>query len=197
MFAMGYGAIVDTMKPAAIVSVMEEWYPESINHLSSRDGVDRRLLALASEKGKKIYEIEKVEDHMSAISDYSKETQLALLKSATETGRFESSYSTEYLYSLWCQGDETALREELTFRIPEDATPEEKAYYEEYSKKMIAERDKVMAEGIKSYLESGETVFVAVGLAHVIGEGGIIDLLRAEGYTVVRVTSFDTKQAKS
>lgn len=188
MFAMGYGAVVDTMKPAAIVSVMENWYSDSINHLSAQDGVDRRLLALASEQGKKIYEIEKFEEHMSAISDYSKETQLALLKSATETGRFESNYSTEYLYSLWCQGDETALREATTFKIPEDATPEEKAHYEEYSKKMIAERDKVMVEGIKSYLESGETVFVAVGLAHVIGEGGIVDLLRAEGYTVSCIT---------
>jgi len=188
MFAMGYGAVVDTMKPAAIVSVMGDWYSGSINRLSSQDGVDRRLLALASEQGKKIYEIEKVEEHMSAISDYTKDTQLAMLRSAIEGGRFESSYSTEYLYSLWCKGDEAALREATTYRIPEDATPEEKAYYEEYSQKMITERDRVMVDGIRSYLESGETVFVAVGIAHVIGEGGIVDLLKAEGYTVTRVT---------
>ena len=47
--------------------------------------------------------------------------------------------------------------------------------------------DKIMADGIKSYLKSGETVFVAVGLAHVIGENGIVDQLREAGYTVTRV----------
>ena len=71
--------------------------------------------------------------------------------------------------------------------IPEGATTEEKAYYEEYVEKMITERDKIMADGIKSYLKSGETVFVAVGLAHVIGENGIVDQLREAGYTVTSV----------
>jgi len=75
----------------------------------------------------------------------------------------------------------------VAMELPPDATPEEKAYFEEYRQKMVVERDKIMTDGICGYLESGETVFVAVGLAHVIGEGGIVDQLTALGYTVTRV----------
>ena len=187
LFAMGYGAMANTMKPAAIASVIDSWHQESLNMVSSEQGVDMRLLTLAAEKGKKIYEIENVKEHLSAISDYSKETQIAMLKASLEAGRYETFLSTGYLYELWCGGDEELLRESVMPVLPEDATPEEKAYYEEYTDKMVTQRDKIMVDGIKSYLSSGETVFVAVGLAHVVGEGGIVDQLKALGYTVTRV----------
>ena len=35
-----------------------------------------------------------------------------------------------------------------------------------------------------SYLESGDVVFYAVGLAHLLQENGLVDALRASGYTV-------------
>jgi len=187
MFAMGYGAQTDTMKPAAIASIMDSWYLDSINLISSEQGVDMRLLTLAYEQDKKIYEIEDIKEHLSAISDYSKETQIYLLKSSLEAGRYESYMSNGYLYQLWCGGDEELLKEAVSAPLPEDATPEEKAYYEEYTDKMITRRDKIMVDGSKAYLSSGETVFVAVGLAHVIGEGGIIDQLKEAGYTVTLV----------
>ena len=187
LFAMGYGAMANTMKPAAIASVIDSWHQESLNMVSSEQGVDMRLLTLAAEKGKKIYEIENVKEHLSAISDYSKETQIAMLKASLEAGRYETFLSTGYLYELWCEGDEELLRESVMPVLPEDATAEEKALYEEYMDKMMTQRDRIMVDGICGYLESGETVFVAVGLAHVVGEGGIVDQLKALGYTVTRV----------
>ena len=45
----------------------------------------------------------------------------------------------------------------------------------------------------KGYLESGDTVFFAVGLAHLIAEDGLVFTLRDAGYTVELVT-FDLQK---
>jgi uncharacterized protein YbaP (TraB family) len=146
-----------------------------------------RLLKLADDKNKKVYEIEDPAEHYNALTDYTRETQLKMLEEALAMKKTDVLYSTGILYELWCQGNEKFLREAVTPVLEENANAADKAYYEEYTKKMITERDKIMADGIKSYLKSGETVFVAVGLAHVIGEDGIIDQLREAGYTVTRI----------
>ncbi len=187
LFAMGYGLYAEHMKPSAAVSVIDSWYSGLFPQLTSDKGVDMRLLQLADEDGKKIYEIEKPKDHFNALTDYSKDTQIQMLKEALDMKKSDAMHSGLYLYELWCQGDEKTLREAVTPILPEDATSEERAYYEEYMDKMITKRDKVMVKGIQSYLASGETVFVAVGLAHVIGEGGIVDQLKEAGYTVTLV----------
>ena len=187
LFAMGYGFYSDVMKPAAAASAIDNWYAGLFGNLTSDKGMDMRLLKLAEDKNKKVYEIEDFEEHYNTLTDYSKETQVMMLEEAVEMKKWESMYSSAYLYELWCEGNEKKLRKELTTVIPEGLSSKEQAYYEEYVQKMITERDRIMADGIKSYLKSGETVFVAVGLAHVIGEGGIIDILEAEGYTVTLV----------
>ena len=56
---------------------------------------------------------------------------------------------------------------------------------DEYNKAMDGDRNKGMLEVAKSYLESDQVVFYAVGLAHLLSEdGGLVDALRAAGYTV-------------
>jgi uncharacterized protein YbaP (TraB family) len=44
-----------------------------------------------------------------------------------------------------------------------------------------------MATRIAEYLESGTTYFIAVGIFHLIGPGGLCSLLRERGYTVVSI----------
>ena len=56
--------------------------------------------------------------------------------------------------------------------------------YNEYIKSMESDRNAGMLEVAKGYLESGDTVFFAVGLAHLIAEDGLVFTLREAGYTV-------------
>ncbi|MEI6408126.1 MAG: TraB/GumN family protein [Bacteroidota bacterium] len=49
---------------------------------------------------------------------------------------------------------------------------------------MLDERNKVMVNGIDSILQSGHSLFSAVGAAHLPGETGLIKLLRKKGYTL-------------
>jgi uncharacterized protein YbaP (TraB family) len=63
----------------------------------------------------------------------------------------------------------------------------EAALMEEYNAKMLTERNIAMAEFARTQLLSGDTVFMAVGAAHMVGEDGIVSLLREMGYTVEKI----------
>jgi uncharacterized protein YbaP (TraB family) len=52
---------------------------------------------------------------------------------------------------------------------------------------MEVERNANMVEKAREYLQSGKTVFCAVGLAHLLGEGGMVEALREAGYTVTLI----------
>ena len=109
---------------------------------------------------------------------------------AIAPGNHEFDYTISRLtelYELWCAGDEAALKEYMKDDLS-DMTAEEKALYQEYQKAMETDRNKHMAEVAIEYLESGETVFYAVGLAHVIADDGLVNALRDAGYTVELVT---------
>ena len=74
-------------------------------------------------------------------------------------------------------------------------TPEELEEYEkhkdlleEYNNAMGPDRNDDMLKVAVEYLESGETVFYAVGLAHLLAPDGLVHPLRDAGYTVELVS---------
>ena len=101
------------------------------------------------------------------------------------------------LYEKWCAGDEAALRELISTEVDlSELTAEElaeyeeqKQYLEEYNRTMSYDRNDGMLEVAKKYLESGDTIFFAVGLAHLLDDtNGLVQALRDAGYTVELVT---------
>ena len=121
---------------------------------------------------------------------WSKKLSEYLLSEAAAINVTEYAASLQEMYELWCAGDEEALRSYLNDEDAEEEaeteemTEEEKALFEEYRNAMSTERDINMIEVAKGYLESGKTVFYAVGLAHLLTDDGLVDGLRAAGYTV-------------
>ena len=52
---------------------------------------------------------------------------------------------------------------------------------------MVDDRNYGMAEAAAGYLRSGDTVFMAVGTGHLVGDVGLIQLLQDAGFTAERV----------
>ena len=52
--------------------------------------------------------------------------------------------------------------------------------------KLVYERNRNMAEKIEAYLKTKRTYLVIIGAAHLVGEKGIIEILRGKGYRVVQ-----------
>ncbi len=149
-------------------------------------GVDRRLLGLAKEKEIKVYEVEDRYRQYTMDIDYSDETLELILNWTVYASRSQSYSDTMELFDAWCKGD----YDELYALVNEEydtsnMTEDEIKAYEEYMKALQEDRDALMLKKAKKYLESGETVFYAVGLAHLLNEdGGLVFKLAEAGYTV-------------
>jgi uncharacterized protein YbaP (TraB family) len=121
------------------------------------------------------------------LAGYSDRVQEMLLAQTVSTTRNETLAAAEELYELWCQGDEAKLRARMAAMTEEERAevdPDDLAIYDEYHQAMEVERNAHMLEVAQGYLEGDQTVFFAVGLAHLLGEGGLVDALRAAGYEV-------------
>ena len=124
---------------------------------------------------------------MQMLAGFSDQLQELLLKTTLDNNALESQAETSKLYELWCSGDEAALTQMIAEDVPE-LTQEEKLLYEELVKAMYTDRNAAMLDVAKGYLSGGDTVFYAVGLAHLLAEDGLVNTLRDAGYTVEPVS---------
>ena len=174
--------------PSVIASQYEMDMLTYSGEFSQDMGAEEILTKIAKEKGVEVIEVEEIFGRLKLDSRYSGLVQLYILDAVTSASRAEACANTREMYELWCEGDEEKFREMLAEdEYDEDAEEEEIAAYEEYHNILVTERDAQMIEKAKEYLASDKTVFFAVGAAHVLGEGGIVDSLRASGYTVEKV----------
>ena len=189
-----YNATADRLKAFVWSSIIENFYLSQGRRLTSAKGVDSRLLRLAREQEKEILDVESGLSQLEMLSGYSDDVQQMLLASTISASRNENLQHTYELYDRWCEGDEAKLIEILK-QMSEDERAEidedDLAIYDEYHRKMEQDRNAAMVEVAKEYLAGEKTVFYAVGLAHLLGEGGLVQSLRDAGYTVTLV---DTKQ---
>ncbi|MBR3973676.1 MAG: TraB/GumN family protein [Oscillospiraceae bacterium] len=182
-----YAITTELMKPFFWSQAIDNFYIGLPYGLSSDRGVDVQLMERAKEKGIELREIESVMFQLEMLSNYSTELQILLLEMSLEPTAAEVCAETRNMYELWCRGDEAALRELLNEEAS-DLTEEEMKLYEEYTKAMLTDRNDGMLKVAIEYLESGDTVFYAVGLAHLLQGNGLVDALRAAGYTVEAIT---------
>lgn len=64
-------------------------------------------------------------------------------------------------------------------------------------KYMLYLRNEIMADNIDSIIQSGTSLFIGIGAAHLANDKGVISLLREKGYTVEPVTRTFSEKAKS
>lgn len=180
-----YNSSIEYMKPYVWCSSIENFYL-TLGQLSSERGMEMRLLELAQEQGKDVLEVESVLSQVEMVMNFSPALQILLLEEAVKTTAAEYCDDVQELYELWCAGDEAVLRDALKEESAE-LTDEERALYREYLDAVIIQRNEGMLDVAISYLEGGDTVFYAVGLAHLLQENGLVDTLRDAGYTVKQI----------
>ena len=180
-------------KPYLWSNSLEQFYLRQGYQLYNTMGIEERLHDWAEELDKEIREIESNMFQLEMLTGFSNDLQVEMLRDVLDGNAREYWESVTELYALWCAGDEAALREALSDEVDlSELTEEELAEYEaekhlleEYNKAISYDRNDGMLETAIEYLESGETVFYAVGLAHLLNNvNGLVDTLREAGYTV-------------
>ncbi len=141
-------------------------------------GIDIHFLSKASGK-KKIKELESVDYQINLLSGFSdKEQEAFLLYTLKDLNLIEKEVDTAL--RAWTTGDVKGM-ESIMGSLQDDRGMS--SIYE----KLIYERNKNMAAKIEGYLKTKESYFVVVGAGHVVGEKGIVEILRRKGYRVAQL----------
>jgi uncharacterized protein YbaP (TraB family) len=139
-------------------------------------GIDQYFLSKA-EGRKKILELESLDYQLDLLSGFSdKDQELLLLYTLKDLSILEQELET--LTKAWTTGDTKAMESILTRSISEDKR------LAPFFEKVIYERNRKMGLKIEDFLRTGETHFIIVGAGHLVGDRGIIEILKGKGYLV-------------
>ena len=139
-------------------------------------GIDKYFLSKAEGK-KKILELESLDYQISLLSNLSdKDQELFLLYTLRDLNILEQELGR--LTQAWISGDTKSMESILTRGISEDKG------LSSIFEKLIYERNKRMVSKIEDFLRTKEIYFVIVGAGHLVGDRGIIEILKGKGYIV-------------
>jgi len=172
-----------TTKPIALSQTILSLYMEDWGY-SFDKGIDTYFMELAKEKGMEIVEIESADFQFDLLGGFSDDIQALDLKTTLE-GLDTYKDELDTMFKYWIAGDVESF-EEYIFQEDDLMTPEEKELAREYNRKLLDDRNYHMADKAEEYLATGKTTFYVVGSAHMVGETGIVNLLRERGYKVVQ-----------
>lgn len=180
-----YSTLYDSYKPAFFESLFENAIISDAS-LNSNDGIDMHFLNLAKENNKTILEVESADFQYDLLLSFSDELGKLNIQSYVESYD-ESVDELTTLYEAWKKGDIVELEKMLFEETDTEYTEEQKKLIEDYNNALIIDRNYNMANVLETYFDEEKNVFCVVGLGHVIGEEGIINLLEKKGYTVEQI----------
>ena len=181
-----YNAMLDYYYPSLWISFVDSFLYTKLGY-NSELGIDMNLIKRAKESGKTIDEVESIESQYNMMAGFSPELQQIMLDDSVEAYYSEDSKAElDKLVNDWYTGNENGIINDNAEDLKE-LKEDEKKLYDEYIDEMLTKRNIVMADYAEQSLEGDKDVFVCVGCAHVVGDGGMVDLLRERGYKVDKV----------
>ena len=148
-------------------------------------GIDAIFQNKAERDGKEILTFETLEYQFNLLMGSPNELYISMIEDIIDNYDEIAEYQFE-TYEAYLSGDE----EKFTELIAADEVNEETASQAEidYYNELYTNRNNRMTETIKEYLKDNKNVYVVVGAAHVLPEGGILDQLRkTNNYKITRV----------
>src|SRR5580698_2062967 len=140
-------------------------------------GVEEQLVARAHRDGRPTAGLETLDQELGQLEHLSPEDQARFLE-LTLTDLKDTGDETDQMLSAWRRGDSSALAAQLS-----DAYQQ----FPELYRVLVSERNQRWLPQIKSYLSADHNVLIVVGALHVIGKGGLLELLRNAGFVATPV----------
>jgi hypothetical protein len=149
--------------------------------LSFDYGLDVFFLNQAKERGMEIIEIESAMEQIDMLLGFSPPLQAELMEGHLKVD--QGADALRGLFAAWRRGD----RQEIEEWLEADYTSLTPVLMDEYLNSMLTQRDLGMVAAAERFMAEGKKVFYVVGLAHMIGENGIVEQLTRNGYTVEQI----------
>ena len=153
-----------------------------IENKYTHEGVDNYFQKEAEKAKKEILAFETTEFQLNILTGYSNEFYFDQIEYSIDNYDEISKEAIE-MYDAYLSGDEAKLKELIESDTEEEMTEEEQQFFDA----IFTNRNIHMTEVIEQYLSENKEVFVVVGEAHVVPEGGIIDTLTKTGNYKIEV----------
>ena len=183
-----YNRALDSYNLPFWSTLVEQAIMLKYSELDSDSAMDSQLIEHAYDNDQPVYSIESAKLQYDLLNSMPDELCIASIEYALD---HMDSYNDSLMemYEIWLSGDTDAL----VAYLEQETEDEDEAFSEEviamseaFDKAMLDDRNDDMFIKAREYLASGETVFFAVGAAHMVGDHGLVQLLTDAGYTVER-----------
>lgn len=162
-------SFLQSTKPYFLVAML---YPKMMP-CKTVSGVEEELMKLAKAQQKEIKGLETMEFQAAVFDSIPYEEQAKeLLKSIDSMGAYAQYFDT--MVNVYKSQQLTAIQ---------DLFSKSEFGMEEHQDLLLGDRNKNWVVQLKTIMKK-ESVFVAVGAGHLVGEKGLIALLKKEGYTL-------------
>jgi len=149
--------------------------------LSTDVSADEALKSRAERGGKNIIYLETIEKQIRASAELPEYIQLEVLTETMEKFNLLGTEATE-IADQWSVGGTDYLTDKIIRPM--------KARAPEVFNSLLRDRNRAWSNKLSRFMEDSGTGVVAVGTAHLLGEGSLIDELREQGYVVKRHFAF-------
>ena len=161
------------------VSVMKPWAAFLLMNYPPDEGepLDMVLLSLAKQNGSEVAGLETLKEQAELFSGLTIAEQVKLL---TDTVCHYDLVEQDFqaMKEFYLERDLSGL-----YNYVQRYSIEDKPVYEKLMKKLIQDRNYIMAERMLPLLKKGNA-FVAIGTMHLPGKEGVLALLEKQGYSV-------------
>ncbi|WP_337269414.1 TraB/GumN family protein [Oryzifoliimicrobium ureilyticus] len=175
-------AAVQRMRPWMLMSVLSVPSCEIARKAAGKQFLDQKLAVSALKDGKVVKGLETMIEQAETMVSVPDKTQL---KSVIDTLKLGDKMNdvVETMTDLYLQENSGAI---VPMLKAVNASPEDPEGDDDFEQRVIIDRNKRMAERAQPILEAGNAL-IAVGFLHLPGKQGLIERLRAEGFTVTAV----------
>ena len=177
--------MVENMRPWLLTSILALPACHLRAAAAGAQAMDSELIELAFRRGAEVTGLETYEQAIGAFKRVDRSILITALASAGKMIQIEEDLFRTNI-SLYQRG-EIAMIEELNIYLSERYVPGEdyRASNAKLMSQLLDQRNRAWMRTLLGTLTEGN-VFVAVGALHLPGTVGLVELLRAAGYTVTR-----------
>ncbi len=149
--------------------------------LDAQAGLDRHLMQRAAQAGKPAGGLESAASQISMLDGMSADEQRQLLRESLEQVA-KGDEQTRRLHDAWRRGDDVVLWRDMAGQMKRD--------YPGLYQRINVDRNDSWLPALQQRLQAGQgSTLVVVGALHLLGSDGVVEKLRAKGYTVERICS--------
>lgn len=176
--------------PAQALQMFEPWFVGLTISLIEMDkqgldpkiGLDMHFIGRAEKASKPTTGLEKGSEQIAVFDGMGKDEQLQFLEESLNEAD-DATVEIEKLHGAWRRGDATALWNGMAAEM--------RTQYPALYRRINVARNDAWVPKLQRMLD-GETrddTLVVVGALHLLGDDGVVEKLRAKGYTVERICS--------